>query len=91
MNNRNLGKFTMNEEIVRENPEQAFQILTLLKFVPMRAECILYEGAVEYIGMSPKFEEVPEGVMVPTYRLVITATKEEGGEEEINSVKVEKI
>ena len=86
MNGRNLGKFTMSEEIVRHDPEKALSILTLLKFVPLRAEFLAYDRTVEYIGMSPKFPEIREGLMVPEYKLVVS----QGEDKEIVQVEVDK-
>lgn len=90
MTNRNLGKFTLSEKIVRGTPEKAFEILSMLKFVPMRAEFLSYEGTVEYIGISPKFEEVPMGMKVPEYTLELYVSNDKEGKETLEQVEARK-
>lgn len=65
MRNRHLGKFYVTGSLV-ENGE-LWRVLSLMEFVPTRAEYLWANDAFEYIGMSPMFEEVKEGQIIPEY------------------------
>ncbi len=87
MNNRNLGRVEISRELIEDEPERAAEVFKLLNFVPVRAECLFYNGTVEYIAISDRFETVPEGNLIPEYKLDIS--EDEDGK--IASVKAEKV
>lgn len=72
MNNRNLGRIKINLEIIDSEPERASEIFALLKFVPIRAECLHYEHVIEYVAIAERFEEVPLGQVIPEYKLIVS-------------------
>jgi len=72
MKNRNLGKFEITLFMIDHEPEKVAEVFGLLKFIPLRAECLYYKSVIEYIGLSERFSEVEEGMEVPNYTLIIT-------------------
>lgn len=87
---RRYGRFTVQAHMVEDHPEEFARILWEMKFVPMRVERIYSNYGFDYIGYSPMFAEVPEGMVCPDYELVvkIKPPKEEGG---LNRVKLEMV
>ncbi|MCW7552117.1 hypothetical protein NX722_05550 [Endozoicomonas gorgoniicola] len=72
MDKRNLGAFEIPIEFVEKEPEQLARIFGLMTFVPVRVECLWHKSVFEYIGLSPKFKEVPEGATARKYQLTCT-------------------
>jgi len=69
------GKFYIDIDIVKKDP---YEIFALLKFVPYRVECLLYNGTVEYMGTSPLFNEVEIGDITPEYDIILNGEDEDG-------------
>lgn len=87
MNDKQLGRFNISEGIVRKDPEGVAKILSIMQFVPVRVECLFTTmNKIEYTGLSSKFGEIPEGTIIPEYKLQVHET-----EGEISDVTVEKI
>ena len=72
MNSRQLARFRVDERLVRDNPKEIAEVFAMLQFLPVRAECLFAERRIEYVGISERFAEVPEGQMVPDVKLNIT-------------------
>jgi hypothetical protein len=68
MKNR-VGKFTVPNDLVEHNYEYLVTVLSLLKFIPTRAESLYHSRAFEYVGFSPKFAEIQLEEEVPKYVL----------------------
>ena len=69
MGNRNLGLITVSCDLIDDNPIGVSDIFGMLKFIPVRAECLYSEQAIVYVGISERFDEVMIGMKVPTYKL----------------------
>lgn len=82
MNKRNVGKFSVSCEFIFQDAEKMAAIFSLLKIIPVRAEYMFHNETIEYIAISDKFEEVPEGNPVPEYTLTILTDK--AGKEIVN-------
>jgi hypothetical protein len=65
------GKFNIACSMVDEAPEAVADILQKLAFVPMRVEALPMQGVFEYAGLSPAFDEIEEGEVIPTYEISI--------------------
>jgi hypothetical protein len=72
MNCRQLARFNIDDRIIRDNPAEVAEIFILLKAVPIRAETLFHRRSIEYIAISERFEEVPDGAVVPDVELVVT-------------------
>ncbi len=66
---KRLGKFYMNRDIVMDG--MATEVFTRLQFVPHRAELMAMCDRFEYIGTSPLFEQIAEGMIAREYRIEI--------------------
>ena len=71
MTDRNLGKFYITDEAIRQNPDKIAVLFSLLKIVPVRAEYIFCRNSIEYIAIGIRFEEVPLGQEIPEYKIEI--------------------
>jgi len=84
MNSRR-GKFYVTLSVIETTEDEFRGILALLGFIPTRVEALYHEGAFEYIGISPLFDEVETGCLIPTYLIIIHKD-----DEDTLSVTVEK-
>ena len=71
---KRYGKFTVTQEVVENNPEEWARTLAEMQFVPLRVERMYSNYGFEYIGYSPLFDEVEEGMIPPEYRINLTRT-----------------
>ena len=65
-----VGKFY----VYMQNEEQYLKTskaLWTMKFVPFRVEYLFIENRFEFVGYSPRFDEVPLGEITPTYKIII--------------------
>ena len=88
MNSQQLGKFFISEELIRKNPEIVAGAFKDMQFVPVRAEMHFMHKELEYAGISPKFKEVKEGVLIPGYNVRIVIKQAEGQEPEYSHVEI---
>ena len=58
MNDRNLGRFTVTNDLIRRCPDEAAQVFKMLNLVVVRAECIFADSLIEYTGISDQFVEI---------------------------------
>jgi hypothetical protein len=84
---RRLGRFEVSGHCVNDASEELQQVLAYMKFVPLRVEFLFYKDAFDYTGISPLFESVEKGSIIPTYQLHISHNLEDG----IFTVSVEQI
>jgi len=71
VNDRNIGRFWLDEHVIRNEPEKAIAIFAMLKCVPVQAESIFADRVVEYVAISDRFRNIPLGEPVPDYALTI--------------------
>ncbi len=71
MNDKNLGRFKLDEKMVRDDPEKVAAVFALLKCVPVRAEMLFAERCIEYTAIAERFAEVSVGDMIPEYMLTV--------------------
>ena len=86
MNSQQLGKFSLEERLVRDNPDIAAKVFREMQFVPVRAESHFINREIEYAGISPMFEEVPTGSIVPRYLVHIFSTEAEYSHVEVTKL-----
>jgi hypothetical protein len=71
MNSRQLGRFSIDESLVREHPDRVTAILVELRAVPVKAEVAFHRFQIDYMALSPRFREVDSGSEPPWYDLEI--------------------
>ena len=65
---RRIGRFEIAVACAERDPESV--MLALSKMVIVRADCDYASNAFRYTAYSPMFPTVPEGAIVPEYRLI---------------------
>lgn len=81
-----FGRFNVDTHIVEDHPEEFAGVLAQMSFVPMKVERTYSNWSFEYIGWSPMFAEVEQGMMCPDYKLVLE--KDDEGNVLLKSVDV---
>ena len=71
MNERNIGSFTIPADYIRDEPEKVAKVFSIIKCVPIRAECLFVNHCMQYIALAEPFPEIPDGCKIPQYTLVI--------------------
>ena len=68
MNNR-IGRFVISRLFVEKDPETARAVMGMV--IVVRCEMMLASDTLEYMALSPEFDEVQEGEIIPTYEVHI--------------------
>ena len=87
MNDRNLGRFTVTNDLIRRCPDEAAQVFKMLNLVVVRAECIFADSLIEYTGISDQFVEIEMGKKIPEYRMEVTHG-EDGDIEKVVALRI---
>jgi hypothetical protein len=72
---RRYGEFVLEESFVMGNVGLALEIFHQLKIIVVRCEMEYFDRVFRYCGVSPAFEVVPPGAMVPEYEIVVNRTE----------------
>ena len=75
MKSNQLGKFKISEELVRRDPDQIFEAFQIIRAVPVRAERLFAERAIEYVAICERFAEISPDTVCPDYNIRITVDK----------------
>lgn len=70
---RRIGRFAMSRQLVERDPETARSIMG--RCIVVRCEMMYASKTLEYVALSPEFDEVPQGEITPGYDVIIS----EGG------------
>lgn len=65
-----VGKFRLLERMVRDKPDDVMLIMG--KMIVTRCELVYNTQSFHYIAMSPLFDKVADGVMMPDYTITVT-------------------
>lgn len=68
--NRRIGCFAMSRQLVEHDPETARSVMG--RCIVVRCEMMYAHDTLEYIALSPDFDEVLEGSIVPKYDVIIS-------------------
>ena len=68
----NAGIFEMSSRMAVENTAEVAEAFAVMQAVVTRAEHLLYRRVIEYTALSPLFDDVEEGCMIPKYEILIT-------------------
>lgn len=72
MNDLRRGNFKIAVDMINNFPERVRQVMG--KVIVVRAECF-YGGVVEYMAISPEFDELKEREIAPEYTVGIKSKK----------------
>jgi hypothetical protein len=65
---RRLGKFEISIRMIRDTTMLNPVVFNLMgKVIIVRAEDMFVKQAIEYMAISPEFDEVPDGCEIPWY------------------------
>jgi hypothetical protein len=70
---KRIGRFALRLELVERDQETARAIMG--RCIVVRCEMMYQHDTLEYIALSPDFDEVPQGMITPEYDVIIS----EGG------------
>ena len=87
MNARQLGRFSITNDMLINQPEVVAEMFAILKIIPVRAEQMFATDTIEYTAISERFEEVLRGHIPPLYKFNIDQS--EAGNVEL--VEVERV
>lgn len=73
---RRLGRFKIDQRWIDADPDACVALLS--GFLIVRAECLMYSNAIEYVAFSDQFDPVPEHEEPPFY---LPEIKQEQNEE----------
>jgi len=65
-----MGKIYISTAMIDKWAEDTAEMLSYMKFVPIRVECMVHMKAFEMIGLSQMFDELPDHQVVPTYKIL---------------------
>jgi hypothetical protein len=65
---KRVGKFALSRAFVESNPDVAMTIMGMCIIV--RGETIYYSDMIEYVAISPFFELLDPGKLVPEYSVL---------------------
>lgn len=68
--NKRIGRFAMSRHLVERDPETARAVMG--RCIVVRCEMIYEHDTLEYVALSPDFDEVPHGMIVPEYVVIIS-------------------
>ena len=71
MNSQQVGKFYIEEKLIRRHPNVVASALRDMNFVPLRTELIFASQVIEYTGISPMFDKNPPKRHAPGYKVNI--------------------
>ena len=67
---KRIGRFSISREFVDKNPEVVLAIMG--RVIVVRCEMMYQHDELEYIALSPYFDELPPGMITPKYEVVIS-------------------
>jgi hypothetical protein len=65
MKDRRIGKFRVHHDLIERDPQSVRLVMAVC--IVVRAEFIYYPGYIEYTAISPYFDLVEEGCVIPEY------------------------
>lgn len=86
-NEHRAGRFRIYTEDVIAYTARIAEIFRVMKCVPVRAEALFVEAAVEYTALSDLFEPVGRGSIVPAYDIIVALDVGAAGAAEVLSVQ----
>lgn len=67
---KRIGRFAMSRQLVERDPDTARAVMG--RCIVVRCEMMYAPSTLEYMALSPDFDEVPQGMIVPEYDVIIS-------------------
>ena len=77
MSKQRIGRFSLPADIVYS--DDAVEIFKQLELIPLRAELMSYSNLFSYVAVSPRFDAVEEGLLIPEYNIAISSMETDKG------------
>ena len=74
---KRTGRFRIQKALIEEQPIVVYEVLSFLRFVPLEVTYNTGTQHYEYMGTSPKFDQISYGEPEPKYDIHLE-TKESG-------------
>ena len=68
--NQRIGRFAMSRQLLERDPETSRAVMG--RCIVVRCEMMYAHDTLEYMALSPDFDEVPQGAIVPEYKVIIS-------------------
>ena len=68
--NRRIGRFSMSRQLMERDPEIARSVMG--RVIVVRCEMMYHTDTLEYMALSPDFDEVPQNEIAPAYDVIIS-------------------
>jgi hypothetical protein len=68
--NKRIGRFAISRQLAERDPETARAVMG--RCIVVRCEMMYAHDTLEYMALSPDFDEVPQGQIVPEYDVIIS-------------------
>lgn len=72
MDKSNHGIFNIKLELLTNNTQEVADILAFIRFVPTNVRPDYYYDTMSMVGISPLFDSLKEGEVIPTYELIVS-------------------
>ncbi len=79
MKKRRIGRILIDMDFIDNRPLEIVEMLHTIKFLVYRAEALYASRHMEYIGISPLFDEIEPGYIPELYSIVATTNPETPG------------
>ena len=67
---KRIGRFAMSRQLAERDQETARAVMGRCLIV--RCEMMYAHDTLEYVAISPDFDEVPDGMIAPAYDVIIS-------------------
>ena len=68
--NLRRGSFSISTDLLDKATPELFEFMS--NFIIIRAECLYFGDMIKYQAVSPLFDKIDEGVVIPEYDFEIT-------------------
>lgn len=79
MNKRRVGRFLINRDLIDNRSGEIVEMFHALKILVVRAEMRYESNSIEYVGISPSFEDIGQGFEAPLYFIAAETNPETPG------------
>jgi hypothetical protein len=77
MKRKRFGRFFLSIRFIEDMPDKVVAMFFRLEIIVVRAEMLYDRNGIEYIGISPHFEEIDASFVTPEYEILGMISNEE--------------
>ena len=71
MKTNRIGKFELDSDYIRNEPELIAKVFAIMEFIPVRAEFMFAGNKMKYLGYSCLFDDILDCQIPPRYAIAI--------------------